>query len=260
MQRYPTALPLGEASGYAQSITNSVLATQMESGKVFRRRIAANAPDMLNVKWLFTGAELRTFRAWFENALQGGQEAFIMPIWKDEQAVYVECAFEAEKPIKATMDANSQTLWNVSGNLIIVNSLTDDDEATADVTYSISATIDYMSDALAAPADDVAIGTILVDHTVTEVRIITRRAIDGSGTRQMNVGYASNVIALVDTIDVSTLTKWSEEVVDSTHSDKGASIDSPITAASTDYVVRLSQPSPDTTQGEFTVLIMYTKD
>lgn len=116
MATWPTGLPLPLTSGYVIAPKDQTLRTDMESGasRVRRRSVARN--DQVTVQFVFTDAQLATFRAWFDNAAEGaGGAAWFtirLPIGTGGFSV-VEARFLG--PVKA--NAAGGLIWSISGEL-----------------------------------------------------------------------------------------------------------------------------------------------
>lgn len=71
MADFPSTLPQPLASGYGISPLDQTVRTDMEVGAARVRRRTSARLDRVTLSWIFTDAQLATFRAWFENDSTG---------------------------------------------------------------------------------------------------------------------------------------------------------------------------------------------
>lgn len=72
MATWPSTLPAyALISGYALNPVDQTIRTDMEVGTARVRRRTAARYDMLKLSWVFTDAQLATFRTWFDDATTG---------------------------------------------------------------------------------------------------------------------------------------------------------------------------------------------
>lgn len=71
MADFPATLPAPNVSGYRLQPVEPTVRTDMEVGapRVRRRTRARN--DQISLEWLFTSAEMATFRTWFDDDATG---------------------------------------------------------------------------------------------------------------------------------------------------------------------------------------------
>lgn len=112
MPAYPTTLPAPLIDGYAIAPVEQTIRTDMEAGaaRVRRRTFARN--DLLDVAFVFTGAEFGAFRTWFEADAGGGAAWFDMDLDLGDGTATQEVRF------KGTWKATRlQLLWRITAQL-----------------------------------------------------------------------------------------------------------------------------------------------
>lgn len=75
MATFPGALPAPLLNGFSASPQDQVVRTQMEVGTARARRRSSAQIDRVNLQWLFTDAQMATFRTWFYQAAGSGGAA-----------------------------------------------------------------------------------------------------------------------------------------------------------------------------------------
>jgi len=73
MATFPTTLPAPLLNGFQANPQDQVARTQMEVGTARARLRSTAKIDRVSVQWLFTDAQMATFRAWFyQDSASGG--------------------------------------------------------------------------------------------------------------------------------------------------------------------------------------------
>lgn len=73
MATFPTTLPAPMLNGYQANPQDQVVRTQMEVGTARARLRSTAKIDKVSVQWLFTDAQMATFRAWwYQDSTSGG--------------------------------------------------------------------------------------------------------------------------------------------------------------------------------------------
>lgn len=73
MATFPTTLPAPLLNGYQANPQDQVVRTQMEVGTARARLRSTAKIDKVTVQWLFTDAEMATFRTWwYQGSASGG--------------------------------------------------------------------------------------------------------------------------------------------------------------------------------------------
>ncbi len=67
MSTWPTSLPAPNLSGYQLTPNAQTIRTDMEVGAARVRRRSHARLDKIRVSWIFTDAQMDTFRTWFED-------------------------------------------------------------------------------------------------------------------------------------------------------------------------------------------------
>lgn len=117
MATYPSTLPAPLAGAYSLNPVDQTVRTDMEMGAPRVRRRTAARNDRVAVGWLFTVAELDTFRDWFESAstgIAGGASWFsvALDVGTGTTLASVEARFVG--PFQAARDGNK---WRVTATL-----------------------------------------------------------------------------------------------------------------------------------------------
>lgn len=69
---YPDGLPCPLREGYGFTPVNSIVRTDMQSGRARQRVDFAKSPDMFQLQWIFTGQQAQLFQAWAEQVVGAG--------------------------------------------------------------------------------------------------------------------------------------------------------------------------------------------
>lgn len=73
MATFPATLPAPMLSGYQANPQDQVVRTQMEVGTARARLRSTAKIDKVTVQWLFTDAQMATFRTWwYQDSASGG--------------------------------------------------------------------------------------------------------------------------------------------------------------------------------------------
>lgn len=73
MANFPTTLPAAMLNGYQANPLDQVVRTQMEVGTARARLRSTAKIDRVSLQWLFTDAEMATFRDWwYQDSASGG--------------------------------------------------------------------------------------------------------------------------------------------------------------------------------------------
>lgn len=73
MATFPSTLPAPLLSGYQSNPQDQVVRTQMEVGTARARLRSTAKIDRVSMSWLFTDAQMATFRAWYyQDSASGG--------------------------------------------------------------------------------------------------------------------------------------------------------------------------------------------
>lgn len=73
MATYPVTLPQPTLNGYQANPQDQVVRTNMEVGTARARLRSTAKIDRVSVNWLFTDAQMATFRAWwYQDSASGG--------------------------------------------------------------------------------------------------------------------------------------------------------------------------------------------
>ncbi|MGL6245650.1 hypothetical protein [Pseudomonas sp.] len=112
MAAWPSTLPGPLVDGYAISPVEQTVRTDMEVGaaRVRRRSFARN--DLVDVSFLFTGAQFATFRAWSESDGAGGAAWFEIDLDVDGVIAPEEARFKG-----AWKAARNGIYWKITAQL-----------------------------------------------------------------------------------------------------------------------------------------------
>ena len=78
---YPSSLPASTIDGYAVRAGSVIARVGDNTGATTQRRRVVEAPSSVSARWVFTGAQLSTFREWFDS-IHGGAS------WSDIKATF----------------------------------------------------------------------------------------------------------------------------------------------------------------------------
>lgn len=70
--QYPEGLPCPLREGYEFTPVNSIVRTDMQSGRARQRIDFPRTPDMIQLKWIFSTPQARLFQAWAEQVVGAG--------------------------------------------------------------------------------------------------------------------------------------------------------------------------------------------
>lgn len=113
---WPSTLPSPRADGYGLTPVDPVIRTDMEAGAPRARRRSAARNDRIAVAWVFTDAQMATFRTWFDDPAEaaGGANWFYLNVIIGAGGLMsMQCRFV--DIWKAQMVSGS--IWNVSATL-----------------------------------------------------------------------------------------------------------------------------------------------
>ncbi|MNC16626.1 hypothetical protein D3C87_1298600 [compost metagenome] len=90
---YPEGLPYPLRENYARTPTNNIRRTPMDSGRARQRIEFPNAPDTIQLTWIFTAPQAMLFTAWAAQVVGAGW--FTMPLlsplgFNDEEVRFTE--------------------------------------------------------------------------------------------------------------------------------------------------------------------------
>jgi len=90
---YPEGLPYPLRENYARTPTNNIRRTPMDSGRARQRIEFPNAPDTIQLTWIFTAPQAMLFTAWAAQIVGAGW--FTMPLlsplgFNDEEVRFTE--------------------------------------------------------------------------------------------------------------------------------------------------------------------------
>ena len=71
MATWPATLPSPVKASYSINMQDQCVRTDMEVGNPRVRRRTAARIDLIDISWIFTDAEMATFRAWYEDSSTG---------------------------------------------------------------------------------------------------------------------------------------------------------------------------------------------
>lgn len=120
MATWPATLPNPKSSTYKINPVDQTVRTEMEVGYARQRRRTSDRADTVDVQWLFTDAQLDTFRTWFESGTdaQGGAAWFTVTLYLGNTgSSSVTARFFGPPSITAASCADH---WNVTGKLEVI--------------------------------------------------------------------------------------------------------------------------------------------
>lgn len=117
MAAFPSTLPAPLASGYSIDPQSQVIRTEMETGSPRVRRRSAVRIDHVEIGWVFTDAQMTSFRTWFDSSAgaAGGAGWFNLTI-KSGDGSSVVCEARFVEPWSASLSAGFG-IWRVGAKV-----------------------------------------------------------------------------------------------------------------------------------------------
>jgi hypothetical protein len=97
---YPAVLPAPMVEGYELEQDRALLRTDMEIGAARVRRITADAPTKVRLRWLFRQSEMALFEAWYHYRLADGARWFRINLASGQGIQEMEARF-VSRPARA---------------------------------------------------------------------------------------------------------------------------------------------------------------
>lgn len=110
---FPAGLPAPLRAGYGYTPVARIQRPEFDAGNLRPRRISANAPHIVSVRWRFTLAQFASFEDWFINDIANGADEFNISLANGLGMNTLAASFEAPY----TADARSGLHWDVSASL-----------------------------------------------------------------------------------------------------------------------------------------------
>ena len=116
MAAYPSTLPAPLAAGYAVRPVDQTIRTEMDVGAARVRRRTRARLDRVPVSWVYTDAQLATFRTWFDEdtGAAGGAAWFDITLKVDGGGT---TAVEGRFMAAPSYDFLGADLWRASAEL-----------------------------------------------------------------------------------------------------------------------------------------------
>lgn len=114
MSRIPSVIPPYIKESNQINRQGAVLRTDMETGSARQRRLSANVPVQITVKWLLNSRQMRIFEAWHHHILYDGTAWFTMPIVNGEGANDCDCRFVSGA---YTTEGYGNGIWVIAATL-----------------------------------------------------------------------------------------------------------------------------------------------
>lgn len=114
MATFPSTLPAPLLNGYQASPQDQVVRTQMEVGTARARLRSTAKIDRVTVQWLFTDAQMATFRTWYYGDGASGTSWFYISLAVGQTGVTSVLA-RFMQPY--TAESGAGLLWRVQGEL-----------------------------------------------------------------------------------------------------------------------------------------------
>lgn len=121
MATWPTSLPLPTVAGYSLEPLDQTIRTDMEVGAARVRRRTVAQLDMIDVRWVFTLAQMAAFRAWHEDGpagAAGGAAWFTIGLQTGDGGV---ASREARFVNAFRASLVSATVWELTARLEVRN-------------------------------------------------------------------------------------------------------------------------------------------
>lgn len=108
---WPSFLPKALRAGYGFEPAETVIRTEFEGGPVRVRKVTPRGPETIPVRWIFSGAEMEFFKAFYAYALADGSALLDLPLMTNGAAIEVQTVNFASPPRYALVGV---THWEVS--------------------------------------------------------------------------------------------------------------------------------------------------
>ncbi len=177
---FPTEIPKPSPRAYTLTRRPNFDRTDMDQGRARQRLRFADVPTTVRIEWELTWEQYKTFDSFVVFSVNFGASLFRMPVFVHDQFVTYDVRF-TEAPRARYAGWNR---WRVQAEVEIVEpTLTDADKALTN--QSISAYVAFGD-------TRVAIGTLPINHTVTQVEARIVENFDGSANNLIDVGYQTS--------------------------------------------------------------------
>lgn len=113
MSAWPSTLPLPTLQGYGVKPDAAFVRTDMDAGAARQRRRYTAPPSRLSVAWVFTAAQMASFKTFYETTLDLGSGWFTLDINAGAGLASKDCRFV--EPYQASLSGNG--VWAVSATL-----------------------------------------------------------------------------------------------------------------------------------------------
>lgn len=113
MAVFPTTLPKPSIADYSGTTEQAFIRTDFDSGYARQRQRFTATPQYRSVQWVFTAAQMATFKSFFYNDIGLGSDWFEMQLDTGDGLVNYDCRFNS--PYEDLMV--SHDFWRVSGKL-----------------------------------------------------------------------------------------------------------------------------------------------
>lgn len=110
---FPAGLPAPARAGYGYAPVARIQRPGFDAGNFRPRRISADAPHIVSVRWRLTLAQFATFEDWFINDIANGAEDFNISLANGLGMNTLVARFEGAY----TAEARSGLRWDVAASL-----------------------------------------------------------------------------------------------------------------------------------------------
>jgi hypothetical protein len=117
MAIFPSTLPDPLLSGYSVAPTQGFVRSEVETGPARQRKRYSATPAKVTLKWIFTAAQMVTFRNFFNSDINKGASWFDIYLNVGDGYAPMQARFSTQYSA-ALLGANN---WEVSGSLEVNN-------------------------------------------------------------------------------------------------------------------------------------------
>ncbi len=116
---FPTELPKCMADGYAINRAQEFVRGEFETGPARQRRVFTGSRGTMQVGWQLTGAQVLTFRNFYDNTISAGARAFTLSLWLGTSFTDMVVRFKTAP----TESKKAPFSWEVKGEIELLQSL-----------------------------------------------------------------------------------------------------------------------------------------
>ena len=117
MALFPATLPAPLIDGYSGTQDQAFIRTDMEAGSQRQRQRFSAANTQMSISWLFTAAQMATFKTFFDTTINRGSDWFTYTLDLGAGDISYDARFTQPYQFSYVEGDN----WRVSGNIEVRN-------------------------------------------------------------------------------------------------------------------------------------------